>query len=65
MPIYDEEYWMEQGHRRQWEERLAEAYQQEQYFFEQMKGQYFTKEEQQEQEDRKRYPLFFLKEGIV
>ena len=64
MPIYDEEYWMAQEHRRQWEERLAEAYRQEQYFFEQMMGQYYE-EEQQNIEDRKKYPLFFLKEGIV
>ena len=64
MPIYDEEYWMGQEQRRLWEERLAEAYRQEQYFFEQMMGQYYE-EEQQNIEDRKKYPLFFLKEGIV
>ena len=64
MPIYNEEYWMEQEYRRQWEEHLAEAHRQEQGWFEQMTGQYYEKE-QQNIEDRKKYPLFFLKEGIV
>ena len=51
MPIYNEEYWMEQERRRQWEGLLAGAYRQEQGWFEQMMGQYYEKE-QQNIEDR-------------
>ena len=45
--------------------RLDNYFAKEKLAYEAMKGQYFTKEEQQKQEDRKKYPLFFLKEGIV
>ena len=45
--------------------RLDNYFAKEKLAYEAMKGQYFTEEEQQEQEDKEKYPLFFLKEGIV
>ena len=45
--------------------RLDDYFAKEKLAYEAMRGQYFTEEEQQEQEDREKYPLFFLKKGIV
>ena len=44
---------------------LDDYFVQEKLAYKVMMGQYFTEEEQQKQEDRKKYPLFYLKDGIV
>jgi hypothetical protein len=65
MPIYDEEYWIQQAEEA-YQQQLEEYHRQEQAWFDAQVEQYYIdmKQIQEQQEEREKYPLFFWKENM-